>query len=439
VQPRATPNGIGLDDIGPVRLITRADTSLTVALVAAAIILFRQPLRYVLDFVQGIEGRYHLDLLPALLLLVIVFTFHQYRKRTMARAEALAAAADAARARKQSGNLQQLMAFGHALANALDGGSLRQVLSRHVPSFTSDRGFWVFVREHEQWDLIVQEGLDALPTADQLQLMAARALTATRSDEEGAAARAIDDACFPLVAGGDVVGVIGISGSQSLTTEERSLIGAAATVMAIGVKNMQLFLDTRELSLRDGLTGCFNHGYALNALDAELHRAQRTGAPLSILMFDVDHFKAVNDRLGHLRGDDLLCAIGQQLGRSMRTSDIRCRYGGDEFLVILPETPPGGAQKVADLLRQDLAKLTVGSDTNPMSVTVSVGVAAAMAGELDTKALIQRADEAMYRAKHAGRNRLCLVVPPLFPESSSGRRAVSEVPPRAAPMSARFG
>src|SRR5207302_1220266 len=83
----------------------------------------------------------------------------------------------------------------------------------------------------------------------------------------------------------------------------------------IGVKNMQLFLQTRELSLRDSLTGCFNRGYVIEALDAELHRSRRTGAPLSILMFDVDHFKAANDRLGHLRGDDLLSAIGEQLCR----------------------------------------------------------------------------------------------------------------------------
>jgi diguanylate cyclase (GGDEF)-like protein len=440
VQPRATANGIGLDDIGPVRLITRSDTSLTVALIAAAIILFRQPLRFVLDSVQDIEGKYHLDLLPALLLLVIVFTFHQYRKRTMARAEALAAAADAERARTQSRNLQQLMVFGHALANALDRTSLRQVIGRYIPSFTTDRGFWVYVREGDQWELIVQENVETLPSTDQLKRVAVRALAGRRTDLDGAAG--IDDGCFPLVAAGDVVGVIGIGGApQPLTTEQRNLIGAVATVMGIGVKNMQLFLQTRELSLRDSLTGCFNRGYVIEALDAELHRSRRTGAPLSILMFDVDHFKAVNDRLGHLRGDDLLSAIGERLGRSLRTSDIRCRYGGDEFLVVLPETPALGAQTVADLLRQDLAKVTVGTDANPMAVTVSIGVAAAIPGELDAKALIQRADEAMYRAKHAGRNRLCLVMPPLFPDTPPGRRAISqsEALPRATPRSASFG
>ena len=96
---------------------------------------------------------------------------------------------------------------------------------------------------------------------------------------------------------------------------------------------------------------------------------------------------------------------------------------------------------MADLLRQDLAKVTVGADANRMAVTVSIGAAAAIPGELDAKALIQRADEAMYRAKRAGRNRLCLVMPPLFPDTPPGRRAISqsEALPRATPRSASFG
>jgi diguanylate cyclase (GGDEF)-like protein len=424
-----------------VRLITRGDTSLTVALIAAAIILFRQPLRYVLDSVQDVESRYQLDLLPALLLLVVVFSFHQYRKWTLARAEALTAAADAAQARNQSQKLQQLMAFSRALANALDRTSLEQVLWKHVPGFASNRGFWVFIRQGDHWELVIQNGTEVLPLVDRLKHFAARAVSSTPAgDGDNPPGPSTGCAWFPLVAGDDVVGVMGFSGQDDLAWEQRNLAEAAAAIMAIGVKNMQLFLDTRELSLRDSLTGCFNRGYAVDALDAELRRARRTGAPLSILMFDVDHFKAVNDRYGHLRGDDLLTAIGEQLARSMRSTDIRCRYGGDEFLVILPETPLAGAQKVADVLRQDLASLRVGSDANPVTVTISVGVASSSDGELDVKAFIQRADEALYRAKHAGRNRLCVVAP--HPSAgSSGPRAMPpvEVPSRGNRVAARFG
>jgi diguanylate cyclase (GGDEF)-like protein len=422
-----------------VRLITRGDTSLTVALIAASIILFRQPLRHVLDVVQEVESRCQLDLLPALLLLVMVFTFHQYRKWTMARADAAAAAADAAQARKQSSTLHQLMAFSRDLTNALDRPALQQVLWKHVPAFVSNRGFWVFIRDGEVWELLIQDGQEPLPTFDQLKRLASRApgtQSAGHTDDQPSGA-AVAEACFPLVAGDDVVGMIGLS-APGLAAEQQNLAGAAAAVMAIGVKNMQLFLATRELSLRDSLTGCFNRGYALDALDAELRRSRRSGAPLSILMFDVDHFKAVNDRFGHLAGDHLLSAIGEQLGRSMRTSDIRCRYGGDEFLVILPETPALGAQKVADGLRQDFAKIEVGDGTG---LAVSIGIAGATDGELDVKTFIQRADEALYRAKRAGRNRMCVAVPPASGEAPSGPRPIphADVPARAVRLSARFG
>jgi diguanylate cyclase (GGDEF)-like protein len=404
-----------------VRLITRNDTSLTVALIAATVILFRQPLRYVLDFVEDIEGRFQLDLLPALLLLLIVFAFHQYRKWAQARADAVVAAADAEQARKQSHTLQRLMAFGQALANALDRTTLQQVLWKHLPAFAPDHQFWVLVRNGDRWDVVLQDGTGQLRSVEQLERLAAGILRGEppASARESARAHAAQDACFPMLAADAVVGVLGVGGVSPLTVEQEHLLGAAAAVIAIGVKNMQSFLETRELSLRDGLTGCFNRAYALEAVDAELRRARRTSGPLSILMFDVDHFKAVNDRYGHLRGDELLAAIGLQLGRIMRSTDIRCRYGGDEFLVILPETASLGAQQVADLLRQELANVTTGADDNAMPVTISIGVASAAAGELDAKAFINRADSALYRAKRAGRNRLCVAVPPSMSQPES--------------------
>ena len=385
-----------------VRLITRNDTSLAVALIAATVIVFRQPLRYILDIAQEIEGRFHLDLVPALLLLVAVATFHQYRKRVQAKAEAVAAAADAVQARAQSRTLQQLMALGQALANALDRTSLQQVLWKHLPAIARDHKVWIAIRDGEHWDVLLQDRPDSDRSIEELEQLATRTLNGEPSP---------GDACFPMLAAGAVVGVLGVMEQPPLTHEQQTMMGAAAAVIAIGVKNMQLFRDARESSLRDGLTGCFNRGHAIQAIDAELHRVRRTGTPLSILMFDVDHFKTVNDRLGHLRGDELLATIGAQLARTLRTSDVRCRYGGDEFLVILPDTPVLGAQQVAEGLRQDVAALKLG-DANRTPVTISIGVAAAIPGELDVNAFIDRADEALYRAKRSGRNRLCVAVPP---------------------------
>jgi diguanylate cyclase (GGDEF)-like protein len=395
-----------------VRLITRSDTSLSIALIASALVLFRQPLRFSLDFVESIEQRFQLDLLPALLLLVAAFTFHQYRKWAQMRAEALAAAADAAQARKQSETLQQLMELSRAMSNALDGATLQQVLWKHLPAFAGDKAFWVLVRHHDRWEAVVQDGGPQKRSTDDLEHLAAAALQADRAAEHGRvdAPDGARDTCFPLLAGDGVVGVLGVSGNAPLTRECHDVLKAVAAVVAIGVKNMQLFRDTRELSLRDGLTGCFNRRHALETLDGELRRARRTGAPLSVVMFDVDHFKTVNDRFGHLRGDEVLAAIGGHLARALRSTDVRCRYGGDEFVLILPETPARGAQQVAEALRQDLGRITVTTDEDDSArpVTISVGVAAAMGGELDAKALIARADSALYQAKAAGRNRVCV-------------------------------
>ena len=142
-----------------------------------------------------------------------------------------------------------------------------------------------------------------------------------------------------------------------------------------------------------------------------MRRARRSAQPLSILMADVDSFKAINDRAGHLTGDAVLGRVGAQLQEMLRSTDVRVRYGGDEFLVILPETPVLGAAQVAEFLRREIADAN--ADTG---ITLSLGVAAALAGEMDPRTLIGRADEALYRAKRGGRNRYCLATPGFAPE-----------------------
>jgi diguanylate cyclase (GGDEF)-like protein len=113
----------------------------------------------------------------------------------------------------------------------------------------------------------------------------------------------------------------------------------------------------RENSVRDGLTGCNNRTHALEVIDTELRRARRSQTPVSLIMFDIDHFKDVNDRFGHLCGDAVLAAVGVKMRQVLRGSDIKCRFGGEEFLVMLPETPLEGAKRVADTLRRELSEL----------------------------------------------------------------------------------
>jgi diguanylate cyclase (GGDEF)-like protein len=393
-----------------VRLITRNDTSLVVGLLAGTIVVFQRPFRVVWDLAQSVQDRYHVDLVPALTIFAGVLLFHEYRKRQQTKAESLVAGIEAAQSRKRSEELERLMTLSQALANARDQTALHQVLWRYLPAFLGEREFWLLTRQADRWDTLLR-GTTAgrqTPVAE-LESMADRTLSPETLPTARLQGLVEGEAvCFPMLAGGEVVGVFGIHEGATLAVDERKAVGAAAAFMAIAVRNVQLFLETREHSQRDGLTNCFNRAHGLEMLDRELHRASRMRQPLSILMFDIDSFKTINDELGHLRGDDLLRAVGAQLTRVLRSTDVRCRYGGDEFLIILPDTPLIGAQQVAEGLRREIATLAMLAGDKTIAVTASFGVTAADQADLGVTALIERADEALYQAKRAGKNQSCV-------------------------------
>jgi diguanylate cyclase (GGDEF)-like protein len=390
-----------------VRLITRNDTSLVVGLIAGTVVIFQRPLRFVWDAAMDVQDHYRVDLLPALTIFAGVFIFHEARKRQQAKADVRAAAAEAAQARLRSAELEGLMTFSQALANALDPTTLQQALWRFLPAFAVERKFWVLTRRPDRWEAFLQ---DTTATGrrplEELEAIAERVLSPQAIPDARLAGIVEGDVlCFPMVAAGVPVSVLGIVGGGTMTSDQRRALGAATGLIAIALRNVQLFLETREHSLRDGLTNCFNRGHGLETLDGELRRARRSREPLSILMFDIDRFKTINDELGHLRGDDLLRAVGAQLTRLLRSTDIRCRYGGDEFLIILPATPLIGAQQVAESLRRQMSTLAMVADGKTIPVSVSVGIAVAGIAELGVTALIERADEALYQAKREGRDR----------------------------------
>jgi two-component system cell cycle response regulator len=154
----------------------------------------------------------------------------------------------------------------------------------------------------------------------------------------------------------------------------------------------------------DGLTQIHNRRYFEEFTERELARARRHKRPLSLLMFDIDHFKHVNDTYGHLAGDAALRGLAERLSGRVRREELFARLAGDEFVVVLPETGPTEALRFAEMLRDRVAEAPFGFNARQLPVTISVGVGTVGAGTETLAALIASADSALYRAKHAGRN-----------------------------------
>jgi diguanylate cyclase (GGDEF)-like protein len=163
--------------------------------------------------------------------------------------------------------------------------------------------------------------------------------------------------------------------------------------------------EIHRLAIVDGLTGIHNKSYLLDFLNRELARAQRHERPLSLIIFDLDRFKEINDRLGHWAGDCTLRELVRCLKPSMRKEELFARYGGDEFVLVLPETTLDGAACLADRLRKVIETHPFRFEDNAYQVTISVGVAMMEVGaSVSAEDLIRRADEKLYQAKSAGRN-----------------------------------
>ncbi len=162
-----------------------------------------------------------------------------------------------------------------------------------------------------------------------------------------------------------------------------------------------------ELSNRDSLTNIYNRRYFIDLVEKELDRARRYGSRLSFLMIDIDNFKAFNDTYGHLVGDMVLTEVAQLLHSGLRKTDTVARYGGEEFALLLPETDAKGSYAVAERYRVQVQVHKFGSETEPLKVTISVGISHYPSRGIDTvDDLIRIADDALYQAKRNGRNRV---------------------------------
>ena len=225
--------------------------------------------------------------------------------------------------------------------------------------------------------------------------------------------------CAPLIAHGDTLGILHIQsergdptipmqGNQSRIDAIASLADDITDHIALAIANQQLRETLHIQSIKDPLSGLYNRRYMEDALDREIHRAERQNYPLSVMMLDIDHFKAFNDLYGHEAGDIALSELGTYIKDHIRTSDIACRYGGEEFLIILPNTTAEIAQQRAEELCNGIRQMPIYQHGKLINyITVSIGVTTYPISGGDKDSLLTEADKALYQAKAKGRN--CVV------------------------------
>ncbi|MFP4501547.1 MAG: diguanylate cyclase [Candidatus Hydrogenedentota bacterium] len=229
--------------------------------------------------------------------------------------------------------------------------------------------------------------------------------------------------CLPMGAKGELIGMLHIKRENRATPDAspgfRRSMGATirlanglAEHIAMTVTNIRLRDELRAQSIRDSLTELFNRRYMEETLHREWHRAQRQKTPLALVSLDVDHFKKLNDTYGHEAGDHVLAVLGRLLREKVRKEDVPCRYGGEEFIVILPGAEAGVAEERAEVLRCTIEQLCFSFQGQSVGITVSIGVVAYPDHGHTTDALVSAADEALYAAKNAGRNRVVVAHAP---------------------------
>ncbi|HKJ68529.1 MAG TPA: diguanylate cyclase [bacterium] len=215
-----------------------------------------------------------------------------------------------------------------------------------------------------------------------------------------------------------LVGMVYIGSCQksSYSGEEVRLLYTFAARIALVlhiINNLFAFRQVKEMAIKDSLTGLYNRRFFEEEMKKELTRAQRYHSSVSFLILDIDHFKQVNDTYGHLKGDEILKELAQIISHSARSSDIPVRYGGEEFVIILPETSLDGALVIAERLRDRVEnhpfRLSDDGNTDPeeISITISIGISNASASKMVTSdELVAQGDKALYHAKKNGRNRV---------------------------------
>jgi len=222
--------------------------------------------------------------------------------------------------------------------------------------------------------------------------------------------------CMPLTAQGETVGLLYLEGAPSEMSDSEGQKALAdmrvlCENLALALVNLRLRESLRYQSLRDPLTGLHNRRYLEEVLDLEFAKSRRSGAALSIIMVDVDHFKSINDNFGHDAGDIVLRHLAATIGGHVRKGDVACRYGGEEFVILMPDFEPAAAAERAEVLRQMIKSASLRADgTEIPQITASFGVAGYAGDDRQPADVLREADHALYQAKAAGRDRVSMAL-----------------------------
>ena len=254
------------------------------------------------------------------------------------------------------------------------------------PSVVTDREAEIqllFTRQHKKGISEFLRGIGILPDTEPLRL--------------------------PLVFEESLLGILWVWG-KGLTKTDLPVMSIFAKQIGISLERAHLFQDVQSLAMTDPLTGLHNRRSLFELGKIEFSRANRMNRPICCMMLDLDNFKQVNDNYGHLIGDQVLQEFAKRCKNSVREIDLVGRYGGEEFVVFLPETDLETALQVAERLRASIEETPMKVSSQELNVTVSIGVSRKDENTLELETLIARADQAMYIAKHKGRNRVAISV-----------------------------
>jgi diguanylate cyclase (GGDEF)-like protein len=284
----------------------------------------------------------------------------------------------------------RVLDFILALRGAVSSDQLRDIIARQLPPLLGVEHLWMVTRFGRDRQLVVPQRQDR---------------------QHPVFGGGGDWSTFPMTVQQKVVGVLGVDISRGrLSPGAQRAMSALVPLIAESLYTAYTIEQLREVSSVDPITGCATRRSGLQRLKAELKRAHRSSRDVAVLMLDLDYFKSINDRFGHSAGDAVLTSVGRTILQTLRISDLRCRWGGEEFLVALPETSLEQAKQVASALAKRIAATATTFNGAKIRTTTSIGVTIAD-GDDDPAVVVARADAALYRAKADGRNCIRITLP----------------------------